>query len=367
MRLIQLDILRCLAIALVLGRHMTPLAGSGLLAQGSRLWQRGGWVGVDLFFVLSGFLVSGLLFYEYQTRGRVDVGRFLIRRAFKIYPPFWTMIAVTICLAPHVRRAKLASELLFVQNYGFGGLWNHTWSLAVEEHFYLLLACLVMVLIRRRPGDPFVDLPRICIAVAILCLSLRAIIAIIVPTFAPFVQVYPTHLRIDSLMFGVLLSYAWHVKGLSRDPRLTRFAPALCLVGAALLSLAFLYPLERTTWIRVVGFTLFYVGSGALLLGALSLTVPRTRLTRSAAAIGTYSYSIYLWHMPVLRWIVRQPTSQLPLDWMIYAALYLGAAVLIGIVAATVVEYPVLRVRDRWYPSTPKRVAVPLPQFEPAL
>ena len=96
-RIKQLDVLRGIAIVLVLGSHMPA----------SDLWSQIGWVGVDLFFVLSGFLVSGLLFNEYKKHGQIRLGRFLIRRGFKIYPAFYFLILVTIAI--RLRSPRIAS------------------------------------------------------------------------------------------------------------------------------------------------------------------------------------------------------------------------------------------------------------------
>src|SRR5208337_3375533 len=97
-RLRELDVLRGLAILLVLGHHMgaVPLHTPGIVLVVLDLWRQAGWVGVDLFFVLSGFLVSGLLFQEYRMDGQVSLGRFLLRRGFKIYPAFYTLLLVTV-------------------------------------------------------------------------------------------------------------------------------------------------------------------------------------------------------------------------------------------------------------------------------
>src|SRR2546421_10087759 len=97
-RLKQIDILRAFAVLLVLGRHMEPCPpeASAILHQFTTIWHEGGWIGVDLFFVLSGFLVSGLLFREYEKYQELRIGRFLIRRGFKIYPPFWLLIGATV-------------------------------------------------------------------------------------------------------------------------------------------------------------------------------------------------------------------------------------------------------------------------------
>ena len=81
----NLDALRAVAILLVLGRHFEYF----------RLWSQVGWAGVDLFFVLSGFLISGLLFAEWKQRGSIGIARFYVRRGLKIYPAFYVFLAMT--------------------------------------------------------------------------------------------------------------------------------------------------------------------------------------------------------------------------------------------------------------------------------
>src|SRR5437899_380470 len=93
-RLAALDTLRGIAVLLVLCRHMPLAKLPGWLLGPLEILQRGGWAGVDLFFVLSGFLVSSILFREWQQSGEMKAGRFLARRAFKIYPAFYVMLAV---------------------------------------------------------------------------------------------------------------------------------------------------------------------------------------------------------------------------------------------------------------------------------
>src|SRR5262249_60135649 len=101
-----------------------------------------GWMGVDLFFVLSGFLVSGVLFREYQRHQGLQVGRFLARRGFKIYPGFYLLLLATWAMGASagprgaITTPQLLREAFYLQSY-VPGFWSHTWSLAVEEHFYL--------------------------------------------------------------------------------------------------------------------------------------------------------------------------------------------------------------------------------------
>jgi peptidoglycan/LPS O-acetylase OafA/YrhL len=95
-RLVQLDVLRAVAVLLVFGRHaVIQPPDAGLLKNFAGVWYRLGWTGVDLFFVLSGFLIGGLLFKELRTRSQLDVGRFLIRRGLKLWPAYYVYVTVT--------------------------------------------------------------------------------------------------------------------------------------------------------------------------------------------------------------------------------------------------------------------------------
>src|SRR6266478_1738772 len=162
----ELDCLRCLAVLLVLSRHMPvfPDNLTGALRVPAHLLYEAGWAGVDLFFVLSGFLIAGLLFREHQQYRRIDFKQFIVRRGLKIYPAFYCLIAATVGIAVlnrwNLPWKRIFAEVFFVQNY-FTGLWSHTWSLAIEEHFYLLLPLLLIGLARlyQHNEDPFRVLP----------------------------------------------------------------------------------------------------------------------------------------------------------------------------------------------------------------
>ncbi len=353
----QIDILRALAVLLVMGRHMTlcPEETSAIFHRITFLWARVGWIGVDLFFVLSGFLVSGLLFREHEKYHELRIGHFLIRRGFKIYPPFWLLIGATfvtgLLLHKPMTWQAFASELLFVQNYG-PALWHHTWSLAVEEHFYLLLALGFYVLARGRAARPFRCIPVVFVGVALLCLMLR----IFVGTQGSFgfrSHVYASHLRLDGLLFGVLLSYWYHRQPIQFLALAQRFRFLLASLGALLLFPGFFLPLETAPSICTYGFTLIYLGSGGLLVAALGCRPPVTRIANGAAYLGSHSYSIYLWHMPVAVWggalLARLPGPYN--SWFLYAFVYLAGTVVLGTTMATLIEFPVLRLRDRLFPS----------------
>ncbi|WP_158623460.1 acyltransferase [Corallococcus sp. CA053C] len=365
-----LDILRTFAVLLVLGRHIQmPLRGvDAWVVAFLDVWQRGGWVGVDLFFVLSGFLVSGLLFKEHQRSGALSVQRFLIRRGLKIYPPFYALLGVTVAFAllglpgyTQLTSGGLLRELLFVQNYRFG-LWNHTWSLAVEEHFYLLLPVLLVLLLkgnRGRSADPFGALPRVFLAVALACLGMRLFTTFRSP-FNYYVHDFPTHLRIDSLLFGVLLAYYQHYRP-ERFASITRDRRALLFVmGCACFIPAFQDPHEESWYLTTVGFSLFYLGAGLLVCAVHDLQPRPTWPVRLLSFLGARSYSIYLWHMPVAVWGRSVLLKVLPVwNWYVYAVMYFLGTFLLGLGMHWLLEGPVLRLRDRFFPSSPPVASVP--------
>ena len=196
-REIELDFIRGVAILLVLNFHYQShdrLTSSPFLLR----IQTFGWIGVDIFFVLSGFLVGGLMLKEWRVTGKVDALRFLKRRAFKIWPSYYLFLLVAAIA--HVRpwNSFLWQNLLNIQNYIPTTL-SHTWSLAVEEHFYLGLAALIALCsIRRwRVSSLLIG----CIATALAVEALRAVLILTHRSFF-----FYTHTRIDALLLGVALA-----------------------------------------------------------------------------------------------------------------------------------------------------------------
>jgi peptidoglycan/LPS O-acetylase OafA/YrhL len=350
-RLLTLDVLRVVAVLLVIGHHVRlPTDAHPLL----RAWHRGGWVGVDLFFVLSGFLVSGLLFREHLKYGTIRVGRFLLRRGLKIYPAFYCFLLATLVVL-HFRTGdpaatRITGEVLFVQNY-LGGVWNHTWSLAVEEHFYLGIALLAVAFAGRRRGNPFGGMVVVLLGLAGVALACR--IGRSTLPYSSLTHLYPTHLRADSLGFGVILSYFYHFHHERFVARLKPLRHGLFLTGMVGLVPSFLWPLGSAPLLQTVGLTLLYLAWGLILVALLLSEVPSSLPWRAVGQVGAYSYSIYLWHMPVLVWALPVLESSLgthfaPLPQLVLA---LAGSTVVGIAAALLIEVPVLHLRDRLFPS----------------
>lgn len=369
-RLPGLDLLRLLAILLVIGRHVGTLADAATLARHPLVsaWSRGGWVGVDVFFVLSGFLVSGLLFAEYTKRGGLSPMRFYVRRGWKIYPPFYLLIAVTVFVyakfGQQIQLSWLLSELLFFQSY-VPGLWMHSWSLGVEEHFYLLLPLVLLLFVRRNPAsaNPFRAIPALGLAIVAAALVARIVTWRAHPTFAYQVNLSPTHLRLDSLFMGVVLSYALHFHRDAFVRAVTPWRWPLIAAGLTLLAPAFAFPLETTPFIYTAGFTLFALGGVMLVAGTMLCSTPRTGVTSALASLGAQSYSIYLWHLPVMLWGIplAEQSAGFRFAFGIRATLSVVASIGVGVMMAKLVERPALRLRDRWFPAS----AGIAPQAEP--
>ena len=350
MRNPSLDVLRAVAILLVFCYH----------SEGALLVSRFGWVGVDLFFVLSGFLVSGLLFREYQATQQVRPGRFLLRRGLKIYPQFYFFIAATLAVAwfqgNPPRLGQAAAELAFVQNYATG-MWSHTWSLGVEEHFYLLLTLVITILARRGGADPFYTLARWIAISCFVILGLRIVTWLLHPRITDYLNVFPSHLRIDSLLAGVLIAYyhTFHGADLARWMRRAGgwAPPASILLLSPITFLTREHPFMVT-----IGFSLVSWGFVLLLLSVLypvkRAPVP-SRTGRAMARLGQVSYAFYLWHAPVLVGAdALKPYEHVhgvAVPVVVSLLLTLGVCLMMAFLTTWLIEIPVLRLRDRRVPA----------------
>lgn len=379
-RLIQLDVLRGIAILLVLFRHsIVPWWYAGRLWRIMRFLERIGWTGVDLFFVLSGFLIGGLLFKEIQKTGRLDVKRFFIRRGLKIWPAFFVFLVVVFWIHQYrfgLSRAwrYLWPNLLQLQNY-LSRPPGLTWSLAVEEHFYLALPLLLlMVLPLWRRGKALYAVPVATCMVVVACTALR--FTNWNKPFDELTQFTPTHLRIDGLFFGVFLAYMFHMRP-EVLARIARHRLMLLVFGLALVLPMGIYELTDHRWVWTIGFTMLYIGYGCILIACVYSppgdwlgNLLASRAAAVLAWIGVFSYSIYLWQFDVsydpVTWYIlpHLPHHSVTLYWMLSMGFYLILAVLGGALLSRIVEFPVLKLRDRLFPA--RADAVPSTAVSPA-
>lgn len=349
MRNIGLDVLRFFSVFLVLGRHIDKeLLNHSFLI----VWQRGGYVGVDLFFVLSGYLISTLIFKEYERTGDFNAVRFLIRRGFKIYPAFWLVLFVSIIFGILTKQrptnAQIFYELFFVQNYHLPLFLGFSWSLAVEEHFYLLFSAICYGLKKLKCENVFRSIPRIVFVISLTCLLFR-FINYNEYMNSTFLGEYTlrTHCRIDSIFFGVLLGYLIYYKDLGM--KLRRIPSSLfCFLALVLLSPAFIYPLEEPNrWLALWGPILFCLAAGMLVISAIRTERSQNHVVKLFAALGGASYSIYLWHITVISRGV--PLLKKTIGFsnpVIVLSTYIVGALAFGWLMNRIVEMPMLKLRD---------------------
>ena len=303
-----LDGLRALAIIAVLAFHFVPAALPG------------GFLGVDVFFVVSGFLITTLLLREIDARGRVDLLSFWRRRARRLVPPLLAVVVVSVVAARLVGGDLLvgivrqtAGALTFTSNWleiAAGAsyfqstsplLFVNFWSLAVEEQFYLLWPLTLVVVLAFAPSTR----ARVGAVAAAGLVSTLLMAALFTPGSDATRVYYGTDTHLVGLMGGAALALAWadptHRAGLrSRSWRRVR-GPA---VLAALLTLAALvrWSSEDSALTFRGGIALASLATVVLIAGLLEAPSPwrRAMSLRPLVWLGRRSYGIYLWHWPVL-------------------------------------------------------------------
>lgn len=346
-RVVQLDWVRGIAILLVIDYHAITLPTNNSLARANQfVGNRIGWMGVDLFFVLSGFLVGGLLIQEITKTGHIRVSRFLVRRMLKIWPAYYFYVIFQIVLRRHPLHTFLWQNVLNIQNYAGTSL-SHTWSLAVEEHFYLLLPFTLFWIYRKQSLRARIESILISVCATVLCIRIASFLIA-----GPEHLQWETHARLDSLLFGVLLSHIMYASRERFDSllrhRLILAALSICVFGIALLTTGY-----ETAYMSTVGYTVNYICFAALMLLVYGYHgwLNQTYLYRVVAWIGRYSYGIYLWHLSV-----REPLAHLAkrlpgsIAWLALILAQYAAAIVLGVLVTKLVEFPVLRLRDRLFP-----------------
>ena len=345
-RLACLDGLRAVAVAVVLLSHLARTSGApSALAPLTRAMP--GDLGVQIFFVISGFIITFLLLREHASTGAIALRKFWARRALRILPPVIALLFVLQLLTSYnwlsVSPPSQWASLFFVRNHVGDGWFNgHMWSLSVEEQFYLLWPLAMPLLLARARAPNFLYLVLLAPLVRLFCILLGR------PDWAA----YSLLANCDGLFFGAWA--AWYRAGKSSFPQVLlnqveRYLPMIPLIIVGL------------SWFKVTRFAIFPVTVTPLLLSA-TIAVLLIRLTDSDAQqryprlyrwlnstpmvrIGVMSYSLYLWQQlflcPSGAWL-RDPGIwvQFPFN--------LGAALVVGWLSYRCIELPCARLRARF-------------------
>lgn len=334
-RIPGLDGLRAVSILLVIGWH---LRSSGSAPWLDPLWRFDtGNLGVRVFFVISGYLITSILLAEHARTGTIDLRRFYLRRAFRIMPVFYVFLGV-IAIAASVglveaSRATILRAATYTADY-LPTQWavGHTWSLAVEEQFYLLWPGLIVMLGLRRSFA----------GAALMLLLSPCVRAIAMFAHWPNDTRYAFEAVADALATGCLLAYwrpgIWNHRSYRR--LIESRAMALWPVVIAILAAA------NVRWERfgaIAGISLLNLALAVLIdwcLRAPHSWLGRILNARPVAFLGVLSYSIYLWQQPFLQTghALRFPLS----------ILCIGA---VALLSYYLIERPFLRLRSRVEPA----------------
>jgi peptidoglycan/LPS O-acetylase OafA/YrhL len=363
-----LDLIRAIAILWVMLFHFQYLRLPAVFHGISRT----GWMGVDLFFVLSGYLIGSQLLRPYTKCSVPSLADFYTRRAFRILPAYLSILALYFVI-PGFREAPGLSPLwqflTFTENYRIDYFhdhaFSHVWSLCVEEHFYLILPVLVLVLMRKPKLWKVVALALAIFSLGVVVRGyvffhdLKPVRAEDYDTFTSLWVMriyYPTHTRLDGLLVGVLLA------------SIKTFRPLwwkLMMARGHLLSVAGIVVSGFAIWIfrerlslsgSVLGYPLLALGMGFLVAASVS---PQSWLSRvrGFGFTATLAYSLYLIHKEIghldLIYLNRYVE---PGGWVAFVVLFVSSFAAASLLYFTI-ERPFLRLRERLSPRKAAPIA----------
>lgn len=356
-----LDHLRALAIAWVFFFHYPNVIDLPDWAWDVKDF---GWVGVDLFFVLSGFLIARQLFSELKATGTISVKQFFLKRFFRIIPVYLLVVAVYF-LVPVFREKEslpaLWRFLTFTQNIGLdpsvNGTFSHAWSLCVEEQFYFLfpLIILLTVYLHVTKKGAYIILGFFLFTFFIRLYLWYHYMEPLIKADGKYSDFwitwlyYPTHTRLDGLLTGISIA-GLVVYYPAFKEKITRWANFLLLAGIVILTAAYYVCQNRVGFsANIFGYPLIALGFGFVVLAAISPACILYRFkSRTTSSIAILSYSIYLIHKGV-RHVCIVYFGKLGVDeksyWMmliIIACTILGALIL-----RYTIEKPFLKLRDK--------------------
>ncbi len=330
-----------------------------LLYHGGVTAMRGGFLGVDIFFVLSGYLITTLLFVEFGRTGRIELLAFWARRARRLLPALGVvfvgiLLYALVIAAPEeltrIRGDALAS-LGYVANWRFifsgqsyfdqfaaPSPFRHMWSLAIEEQFYFVWPVVVLLLLRWRPRLGL--LARVFAVGAVLSAVLMAVLYS--PGSDPSRVYYGTDTRSQALLVGATLAVVL-LQLRTQGDRRVRSAPWVRggIGGALVLGVLLVSVHDTASWMYRGGYFLAAIATAAVIGAAVQ---PRRNLVRAALSptplrwVGKISYGLYLWHWPVF---LTLTTERIGASGVVLLAVRLAVTGAIAMASYTWIELPI--------------------------
>jgi peptidoglycan/LPS O-acetylase OafA/YrhL len=274
-----------------------------------------GWTGVDLFFVLSGFLISTELFKELSKTRTLSLKNFFIKRSFRILPAYLLVVGIYFLIPVfHEREAlpPLWRFLTFTQNFGLDlgktGTFSHAWSLCVEEQFYLLLPLALLIIFRTQVSKSGIYiLSGLVVAGVIIRLLIWHKFVLPYADADDFVKhwykhiYYPIYNRMDGLLTGIAIAALFHFKPLMAA-RIAKYSNLILLAGLVTLACAYILWMDKYSfYATILGFPLIALGYGLVVICAIC---PGSIMHRYSSIItekiAGLSYGIYLTHKGII-------------------------------------------------------------------
>lgn len=370
-RLGGLDLLRAIAIVWVMLFHSCIIGG---LSEHFSVLENSGWMGVDLFFVLSGYLIGSQLLKPLSRGQPLALANFYLRRAFRVLPAFFVVLTLYFCWpafreSPGIQPAWqfVTFTVNFLIDYQHSKAFSHVWSLCVEEHFYLLFPWLAWWL-TRRPSLRKVVI--VCIGLVAAGMLFRGYVWL--HELAPlrdldearfnrrFIEdiYYPTYMRLDGLLAGVVLATiriyrpAWW-------QRVQQNANALLLFGIVVVAASIVVFQDRSGLLAtVIGYPLLSFGLMLLVAAGAGTQgwLGRIRVP-GAGWLAMVFYSLYLSHKAVYKLVERVHADSLQGHSLLTFIVCVLAALTVGALLHYSVERPFLRLREKWH-ARPRPVLI---------
>lgn len=308
-----LDGLRAVAVIAIIIYHLNPQ------------WLPGGFLGVDTFFVISGYLITSLLLTEYYNTGKIDLKSFWLRRFKRLIPAVFFLIMsvllLTLIFEPsEIKpiRSDAIAAVFYVSNWWYiiqnvdyfeqfaVAPFKHLWSLAIEEQFYLVFPLVLLGLLTFVRRTKWIRIT----FYTLLFISLVTMAVLYVPQENVARVYFGTDTRLQTLLMGVILAWIWPPFKLSAkiNQTLKSVIDAIGLIGLVILILCFKNVEEAGNWLYYGGFflisgvTLFVIASSVHPSGYFAKLLGNRVFTY----IGSRSYSLYLWHYPIIVFIHHQ-------------------------------------------------------------
>jgi peptidoglycan/LPS O-acetylase OafA/YrhL len=330
-----------------------------------------GLFGVEVFFFLSGYLITTLMRIEIENTGTLSLGGFYLRRAFRILPPFYLVLVLIILvvragvLPGYFESGDLAASVLYATNFwniyvhpiqmpGF----NIFWSLAVEEHFYMVFPFLMLLMIRLKLArrSQVSVLLAICTAVliwrCILVFHLHSLDMVFGPVTDPLRTMYGTDTRVDSILFGCVLAL-WGNPVLDDKPK---HSWKLVIAGALTLFGTLVY--RNLVFRETIRYTLQSLALIPLFVAAIRLHdhwAFRWLNSRPLRFIGVLSYTLYLVHFPILKMVEGWSNNR-----VVVGFVAMSISLVLAYIVHVLVEKPLARFRRRFGSRTAEVLTQPV-------